>query len=458
MIAFLRRRHARLRDLPLATVHDSIARTHRDDSASDADPRSDIVSTGARECRLIVVASHPIQYFTPIYRQLAEVPGLNLEVLFCRDFGIAPRYDRGFGQTIRWDTDQLSGYSYRFLRNISPLTTTSSPMHAINPGAFSKVLAGCDAVWVNGFAYPTNWFAAAAAKLRGVRLLYASDMRLDQRRPRHPAQGLRDRMIRGWIRHTDALLYIGEANREAYVAYGARDEQLHYAPFSVDVERLSAARLGADEKRAARKKWGLDPDALVVLAAGKLTERKHPEALLEVCEAARGQVRLQAVFAGSGPLEASLREECARRGLSNVAFLGFVNQASLPEVYALADIFIMPSEREPWGLALNEAMAAGLAPVASDEVGAVRDLIRPGETGYVFRSGNWDELSQHVLRLARDGALRAQIQSRAHERSCQFSYAASAAGIVSALRALGVYEPTPAKIERAPAYSSAASP
>lgn len=65
-----------------------------------------------RKCRLAVLASHPIQYFTPIYKRLAERSDIELDVLYYRDYGVSERFDKQFGHKIKWDTDQLSGYRF----------------------------------------------------------------------------------------------------------------------------------------------------------------------------------------------------------------------------------------------------------------------------------------------------------------------------------------------------------
>lgn len=398
----------------------------------------------AKASRLAILASHPIQYFTPIYRRLAAHPQLDVEVFFCRDFGVRARYDEQFGRTIRWDTDQLSGYSHRFLRNVSPISNPHNPLHAINPGAFSALFRGFDAVWLNGYLYPSNWFAAAAAGLKHTRIMLRSDSRLDAQRRRRWFDGIRDRVIRGWISRSDALLYIGTANREAYVAYGATAEKLFFTPFSVDVATLdSTARLNRHNKAPLRDKWRIPTDAFVVLFVGKLTGRKHPEALLSLFKAGRTLPNLHVVYAGSGPLEADLRREALAQG-SSCTFLGFVNQRQLPEVYALADVFVMPSEREPWGLVLNEAMAAALPPVVSDAVGAVPDLISPAETGYLFRAGDWAQMTASVAKLAADDQLRRRMGEAARRRALLFSYEATTDGILKALVALGLCQPSPA--------------
>ena len=99
------------------------------------------------------------------------------------------------------------------------------------------------------------------------------------------------------------------------------------------------------------------------------------------------------VMAGSGELEQELRAFCEQHALDNVVFTGFVNQSELPALYAASDIFVLPSEHEPWGLAVNEAMCAGLPVVVSREVGCALDLVQDGVNGYTPAAGDIEGLA-----------------------------------------------------------------
>ena len=392
-----------------------------------------------QSCRLAILASHPIQYFTPVYRRLARVPGLNVEVWYCRDFGARPAYDQQFDRIVKWDVDQLEGYDHRFLFNTSPTSNTFNPLHAINPGAFLRMFRGYDALWVNGYMYPSNYFAAIGAKMSNARILMRSDMSASIRRALRVGGSIRNAVIRRWIAASDALLFIGRRNREAYLAYGADEKKLFFTPFSVDVEGIAATVARSTDRAALRHEWGIPSDRTVLLFVGKLTPRKHPEAMLHL--AAQCGPNVHVVLVGSGSLEQALRADLKLMGLSNVSILGFVNQRRLPEVYALADIFVMPSEEEPWGLVLNEAMAAGLAPVVCSDVGAAADLIREGETGFTFASRDWQAMTTLVRQLVVDVDSRAAIGKAAHAASNRYSYDATTNGIVHALTSLDVYAP-----------------
>lgn len=394
----------------------------------------------SRPCRLAILASHPIQYFTPIYRRLARQRGLDVEVMYYRDFGVRPRYDRQFAREIQWDTDQLSGYQYRFLRNLSPISDTFNPLHAINPGAFARLLRGYDALWVNGYVYPSNWLAALAAKLRGTKLLLRSDLRLYRRKRRRWYHSPRDWVLRRWIRAADAILYVGRANREAYEHYGAQAKQLFFTPHSVDVDAIAhSAREARRDRVALRSRWSLPADGVIVQFVGKLTAQKHVDRMLDLATHLAA-TRAHVMIAGSGPLEESLRASVAARRLRNITFHGFVNQASIADVYAAGDIFVLPSEGEAWGLAVNEAMAAGVVPVLSSEVGAAPDLITQGQTGFVFPFGDWAAMTEQVERLVRDEPLRTRMADAARVRVQRYRYDDAVDGILQCLAALGVYQ------------------
>jgi len=91
------------------------------------------------------------------------------------------------------------------------------------------------------------------------------------------------------------------------------------------------------------------------------------------------------VFAGEGPLRESLQSESSRLGCSQrVRFLGFVNPSQLPACYTAADLLVLPSEYEPFGLVVNEAMLCDCMAAASDQVGAARDLIQPVDPSYIY--------------------------------------------------------------------------
>lgn len=128
------------------------------------------------------------------------------------------------------------------------------------------------------------------------------------------------------------------------------------------------------------------------------------------------------VFAGDGLLRNDLEAEAKSMGIADrVRFLGFVNQSGLPDVYTASDIFVLPSEYEPFGLVVNEAMLCGCPAVVSDRVGARFDLVRDGETGYVFPCGDVDALAMVLDCALRDREALRRMAQAARERMATWS-------------------------------------
>jgi glycosyltransferase involved in cell wall biosynthesis len=121
------------------------------------------------------------------------------------------------------------------------------------------------------------------------------------------------------------------------------------------------------------------------------------------------------VFVGSGEQEAMLAHIVEAHNIPDVYFLGFRNQAELPLLYAIGDIFVMPTENEPWGLVINEAMAAGLPIIASEEIGAVPDLVQDGLNGYAFPAGNVEALTRRLQGLVSNPQLRQEMGAKSRE-------------------------------------------
>jgi glycosyltransferase involved in cell wall biosynthesis len=128
-------------------------------------------------------------------------------------------------------------------------------------------------------------------------------------------------------------------------------------------------------------------------------------------------VQAYLVFAGDGPLRRSLEAEAQSLQVADrVRFLGFVNQSGLPEAYCAADILALPSEYEPFGVVVNEAMLCGCCAVVSDRVGARFDLVREGETGFVYPVGDVDALARILGSLVADRSAAKRFGDAARRR------------------------------------------
>jgi glycosyltransferase involved in cell wall biosynthesis len=135
------------------------------------------------------------------------------------------------------------------------------------------------------------------------------------------------------------------------------------------------------------------------LYAGKLDENKNV-ALLAAAFHAAGLPKTHLIIAGNGVMEDTLKKDYGKTGY--IHFLPFKNQSEMPLLYGMADIYVLPSLSETWGLAINEAMACGRAVLVSDACGAAEDLVKNGINGYTFLSNDAGDIEKKIKMLAED--------------------------------------------------------
>jgi glycosyltransferase involved in cell wall biosynthesis len=393
---------------------------------------------GKTSFRLGVLISHPIQYFAPLFRRLAQRPELELEVLYCSSQGAGPYEDLEFKASVTWDTPLLDGYPYHFVPNYWP-GRLGGFFSRLNPGIVRKINAGSyDAVLVFGWAGLANWLAFAACGLsRTPWMLYGESVPLYESENGWLKARVKKLVLGCLFRKTAAFLLTGAFNREFYESYRVPLSRCFPVPMVVDNDFFSGA---ADQARghrdAIRTRFGIRPETVLLLFVGKLIPRKRPQDLLAVLERVQPAVpELGVAFAGTGQMLPQMEAEVVRRGLRGVFFLGFKNQTELPPVYAMADIFVLPSARDNRGVVTNEAMACGLPVVVSDRTGlwGPGDIVRHHENGFVYPAADVDALSKLVLRLANDPILRSKMGTRSREIIRQFSYEQCVDGILNAL-------------------------
>ncbi len=292
--------------------------------------------------------------------------------------------------------------------------------------------------------------ALAAGRLKGVPVLMRGETHLGL--AISPAKALARRMMMGALyRQCTGLLAIGAANRDFYHAMGVDDKRISLVPYTVDNDRfIAAARITPRERRDWRKRLGVEDDAPIILFASKFQGRKRPGDLLQAfLQLRRDGLDAHLVMVGSGELEADLHKVASDAADPNVHFPGFFNQSDLPRVYAASELFVLPSENEPWGLIVNEVMCAGLPVIVAQEVGCVRDLVRDGVNGATYPSGNIGALAAAIGAVLADPVKRVAMGAASRRIIDHWSYRECLDGIRDALLKAGAKAGAKAGIPRA---------
>jgi glycosyltransferase involved in cell wall biosynthesis len=388
--------------------------------------------------RIAYIVSHPIQYQAPLLRRIAKEKALDLTVLFLSDFSTRAYGDPGFGQAISWDVDLLCGYRSKVL----PAWGDRDSLGFWKPltvGVEQELQSGnYDVVWLHGYAHHALLRAFASAKRRGVKVLLRGETHKTSTRQSPLRTAVKKRVMTRLFSHVDGFLAIGTANRDYYLSHGVAPEKIFMMPYAVDNQRFQVAAAERSREELAAS-LGLTDRRPVILYASKLQQRKRPwdlwEAYARLSPNGIDEPTPYLVFVGEGSERQSLEAAVARKGWKSVRFAGFRNQTELPAFYAAADVLVLPSEREPWGLVINEAMNAGTAVIVSDQVGAAADLVEDGVNGYVVPVGDVEMLASRLRSITDNPVLAKSMGASSLARISRWDFEADVAGLTQALAA-----------------------
>jgi glycosyltransferase involved in cell wall biosynthesis len=290
--------------------------------------------------RLAFIVSHPIQYYVPIYRELAgrirqaderpkdeEADGGNvaspkwesgkveplsaLKVFYTwRDAGAAR--DVKFGKEFAWDIPLMEDYDFEVVPNTSSKPGTHHRKGLINPALVERVMAWKpDVVHITGYNYVSHGQAIKELSKAGIPVIFRGDSHLlDDRGP-----WWKWLIKKSWLskvyRWPEGFAYVGKANRDYYRAFGVPEGKLFHVPHTIEVGRFAEPNEELETKALEwRRELGIPDDHFVFLYAAKLEPRKRPMELLEAFLAA-DIPKTTLLFVGSGELEEALKEKAA---------------------------------------------------------------------------------------------------------------------------------------------------
>ena len=387
-----------------------------------------------RPLRLGIFVTHPIQYFAPLWRTLAATPGLDLRLHFFSDHSVRGGFDPGFRVNVVWDVPLLDGYRSEFISRDADL---SAPASVSLTDADARIHRDhFDVVMIHGYTHRFERQVLRAARRHGVRTLIRgefSDVTPFRGRGR-VKMAIRDLYLRWFYRQVDTFCYVGEEARRHLLRRGVAESRMFFAPYSVDSHLFEGQRQQRS-RAAARADLGLHDAHVVLLFSGKLIPRKAPLTLVNAMRHVRGAERIVLLILGEGELRAEVEREARPLLGDRLHMVGFVNQSQLGRYYRAADVSVLPSHFETWGLVVNEAMHFGLPVIVSSKVGCHRDLVIEGRTGMVFTQGDERSLAGCIQRFVDEPELATTMGAHAQAHIGAYSTEASAAGV---LRAVGL--------------------
>lgn len=398
---------------------------------------------GAKRIRVAYLVTHPIQYQAPLMRMIAADRDIHLKAFFASDFSARAFHDPEFGRAVEWDVPLLEGYESEVLPALPgtryPGDAYFDAWRPFSHGMRRRLRAGrFDALWIHGYARMPHIAAMLAAKSAGVRVLLRDETNAIGQ-ARSGARAVAKRMAFGLIdRLVDSYLTIGALNDAHFRDLGIDPAKFTPVGYAVDNDWFQARIAEAAVNREAlRQSLGLAPGRPIALYAAKLIDRKAPLDLVEAFAAATRASEAVLLMAGDGELRARVEARIAELDAGeHIRLLGFQPQRQLAALYDLCDLFVLPSERETWGLVVNEVMNASRPIIASDRVGSARDLVRDGVNGFVYPFGDIAALTARLRESLADRERLAAMGRESRRIIEGWGFDQNIAGLKSALARL----------------------
>lgn len=367
-----------------------------------------------------VLLSEMLQpYRLPVFNELAARSDLEFSVLLL-SIKEANR---------KWEVDlEQARFNYRLLPSFDCYIRALDYGLHFNRGV-GKALAGLspDVVVGTGYTSPAYLRAQAWARRHGAGyVLWSGSTEQSSRIGKFLLRWAKSR----FVRRSDACLAYGSAAKRALVHLGAVPDRIVQAMNTVDVDRIARA-VEKVRKDPDFIEWRRRFPARLILFVGQMIPRKGVEELVESFRQTN-RSDLGLILVGDGPKLAEYKKRF--EGVPHLFWEGYLQSEELAPYYAAADLLVMPSSIEVWGLVVNEAMAAGLPVVATTCSGATEDLIENGVTGFAYESGDRGRLSELLRSVAANSERWKEMGMTAANRIAQFTPSRYAEDFVRAVK------------------------
>lgn len=266
-----------------------------------------------------------------------------------------------------------------------------------------KIVKTNDVIILGGYEQPSFWTLAFYCRMFKKNYYII----IDGTNPKNciSKESTSKKLIKGYMINGATAVFGNGIVSKKFVEKFNSNKKVYNQYLTVDTNYIKSLEPEKDKLRIElRTKYGIQIDKKVILYSGRLIKRKNIDKLIEAISKLKDD-NVQLIITGDGEEKENLID-LAKMLDVNMYITGFIkNQEELFKHYYLADVFILPSFNEPWGLVINEAMAAGLPIIASNECGAYMDLVRDGVNGFVIDPNNIDDIKSKISKIIYDDKL-----------------------------------------------------
>ncbi|MGP0021552.1 MAG: glycosyltransferase family 4 protein [Candidatus Sulfotelmatobacter sp.] len=376
--------------------------------------------------RLVILTEIISPYRIPLFNALAQHAEVDLQVIFLAETDPHLR---------QWQIPKEEiEFSYRVLPSWRRRVGRYNAL--LNHGV-GRALADAapDVILCGGYNYVASWQSLLWARAHHIPFfLWSESNEQDLRRGLALVEFLKTR----FLRKCSGFVVPGRSAMEYLRVHKVDEDAVFVAPNAVDNDFFAWAA-AATRQDAARWRRELVLPERYFLFVGRLVREKGVFELLsayvKLDESMRRQVGL--VFVGEGAVREQLELQAASVAPGMIRFAGFAQREQLASYYALAEMAILPTYTDPWGLVVNEAMACGLPVIVSQIAGCAADLVKENWNGLLVAPRDVAGLTSAMRRLADQPDLRARMGANSMQHIAHYSPREWSAGVARMVQAAG---------------------
>ncbi|MFO7725218.1 MAG: glycosyltransferase family 4 protein [Oceanipulchritudo sp.] len=336
--------------------------------------------------KVLFLSIVPSPYQRDLFACLHDLEGIDIQV----------RYAEAGSPDSPWPKEQLAHYEQVYR---SFYLSWGGKRFIVNSQLPS--VEGFDAVVLNGYVtVPAQWLLRVS-RTRVPLLFWGEKLERAQGGIRERMQGILTRPMRNLA----AIVAIGKQAR--------RDYKERFPGMPV-YEVPYYCRIDAFQKSVPQR----PREPVRILFCGQMIHRKGVDLLLEAFAGlVTGGLDVRLILVGREAELPGMLEDLPVPVRERIEYAGFQPPEALPRYFTEADIFVLPSRYDGWGVVVNQALGAGLPVICSDAVGAAEDLVETGRNGYLFPSGDGASLQARLRELVRSPKDIRRFASRSLEKS-----------------------------------------
>lgn len=246
-----------------------------------------------------------------------------------------------------------------------------------------------DFIVIGGYATPTGALAINYSKIKKIPFLLNIDGGMIKEQENKLVKSIK----KYYISSASAWLSTGKVGSNYLEYYGATKENIYVYPFTtLSKKDILAKPLNPLEKENLRKDLNMR-EGKVVISVGQFIHRKGFDVLIKAWSSVQNDASIY--FLGGEPTDEYL-ELIKEKDVHNVYFMGFKSKYDLQKYYRAADLFVLPTREDIWGLVINEAMANGLPVITTNKCVAGLELVNNHENGFIVPVEDERALSERI--------------------------------------------------------------